>query len=88
MFYFFRFNGSEFARTRDIFVASSSRYEFLDGMVKGVTALLLYQCERIEFHLWVVTEQLFSILLEGYVETLEAVTAKSVLRGEIGDVRL
>jgi hypothetical protein len=35
----------------------------------------------------VVTEHLFSIILEGYISTLDAIEARSQLRGAQGDVR-
>jgi len=35
----------------------------------------------------VVTEHLFSIILEGYISTLNAIEARSRLRGAQGDVR-
>lgn len=49
MFYFFRYDGSQFTRTEAIFVSEESRSEFLAGMRKGV-AVRVFQCGVNDFH--------------------------------------
>jgi hypothetical protein len=39
IFYFFRYDGSQFTRTQDIFVPQNSRPQFLAGMRTGVPVL-------------------------------------------------
>jgi hypothetical protein len=52
--------------------------EVLENGEKCLLTLIVLDC--------IVTEHLFSVLLEGYIRTLAAIVAQSVVRGRIGDM--
>lgn len=79
-FYFFRYDGNQFFRSNAIIVLDMPRSEFLAGMRHG---RLFFPLNHGDLYFLVVSEQLFSILLEGYVGMLAAVEAQS---SKIGDV--
>lgn len=88
-FYFISYNGSKFSCTPEITVSTYSRLTFLEGMMKGVAVILL------SVHSYIkscpsgsVTERLFSMLLHAFIRTMEAVEARSEVRGEKDDVCL
>ena len=84
MFYFFRYDGSKFSYSEQIFVKSNTRETFLLGMCEGTpSSTSIGSLPNLDY---AVTERLFSILLNAYIEVLAAVERRSKERARIGDV--
>lgn len=86
-FYFLQYDGSKFTLHEDDFIVPTrSRSAFLDGMRNGECNSLSLGHHCIVNYL-IVTDHLFSIILEGYISNLNAVEARFNLQGAQGDVR-
>jgi hypothetical protein len=86
-FHFLRYDGSRFELYgREIAVSPFSRSAFLDGMRNGLFPHSLSTSQHVIDHP-VVSEHLFSIILEGYISNLSAIQNRSSLRGAHSDVR-
>jgi len=84
-FYILRYDGSIFSLYQDeITVPKRPRSAFLHGMMNGslTVTFVIKDC----VNCGIVTEILFSVILEGYIQTLEAVSTRSDSRGFSGDV--
>jgi hypothetical protein len=80
-FYFLRYDGSKFAiYENEIIVSTRFRSAFLDGMKNGEHIHSPFDiAELVNYP--VVSEHLFSVILEGYISTLNAIEARSKTRG-------
>ena len=84
MFYFFRYDGSKFSCSEQIFVKSNKREVFFLGMCEGTpSSTSIGSLPNLDY---AVTERLSSILLNSYIEVLTAVEGRSKERARIGDV--
>ena len=84
-FFIFCYDGSKFCLYQDeISVPTHPRSAFLRGMINGLLAVTFVIKDYINCH--IVTEILFSVILQGYIQTLQAVSTRSKYRGIHGDV--
>ena len=88
-FLFFRYDGKTFERFEEPMFVPTNRVNFLAGMIDGATIAYLkfLLAELTCCLLAIVSETVFSILLQSYIEFLRAIEARSRGRGNNGDVR-
>ena len=84
-FFIFCYDGSKFCLYQDeITVPARPRSAFLCGMINGLLAVTFVIEDYVNCH--IVTEILFSVILQGYIQTLQAVSTRSKYWGIHGDV--